>query len=122
MVIVKAIFLSKNDFSKKIKEIIQFQTRHCSGPKKIFRATATKTFLLKSGTGLRYISWLRSMFCDLSLILHCPHIWCDKLIISLPLQLLQIQFFMLELSTLIEVDCHYVREKVVNREVQVHFF
>lgn len=63
------------------------------------------------------ISWLRSMFCDLNLFLQCPKIWCDNLsaiaIASNPVFHARTKH--------VEVDYHYVREKVVNKELQVLF-
>ncbi|XP_004295686.1 PREDICTED: uncharacterized mitochondrial protein AtMg00810-like [Fragaria vesca subsp. vesca] len=63
------------------------------------------------------ISWLRSMFCDLSLFLQCPRIWCDYLsaiaIASNPVFHARTKH--------VEVDYHYFREKVVNKELEVRF-
>ncbi|KAM5580161.1 hypothetical protein ABKV19_009748 [Rosa sericea] len=63
------------------------------------------------------ISWLRSIFCDLGLFLHCPRIWCDNIsaiaIASNPVFHGRTKH--------VEVDYHYVRDKVVNRELQVSF-
>ncbi|XP_062028948.1 uncharacterized mitochondrial protein AtMg00810-like [Rosa rugosa] len=63
------------------------------------------------------ISWNEAMFCDLSLFLQCPTIWSDNLsaiaIASNPVFHARTKH--------VEVDYHYVREKVVNKELQVLF-
>ena len=63
------------------------------------------------------ISWLRSIFCDLGLFLYSPRIWCDNIsaiaIASNPV------FY--GRTKHVEVDYHYMRDKVVNKELLVSF-
>lgn len=61
------------------------------------------------------ISWMRSLFRDLSVFLSTPLIWCDNISsISLASNLV------LHANTKhLEVDYHYVRDKVVRKELDV---
>jgi histone deacetylase 1/2 len=63
------------------------------------------------------ISWLRSLFLDLGLFLTCPRIWCDNVS---AIALASNPVFHGRTKH-IEVDYHYVREKVVHQELQVFF-
>ncbi|KAM1608830.1 hypothetical protein ACFXTN_019464 [Malus domestica] len=59
------------------------------------------------------LSWLRSLFKDLQLYLVCPQIWCDNVS---SIALASNPLFHSRTKHL-EVDYHYVREKVVRREL-----
>ncbi|KAM1550335.1 hypothetical protein ACFX10_042608 [Malus domestica] len=63
------------------------------------------------------LSWLRSLFKDLQLYLVCPQIWCDNVS---SIALASNPLFHSRTKHL-EVDYHYVREKVVRRELQVNY-
>ncbi|KAM1479039.1 hypothetical protein ACFX2I_026387 [Malus domestica] len=63
------------------------------------------------------ISWLRSLFRDLQLNLACPTIWCDNIS---SISLASNPVFHSRTKHL-EVDYHYVREKVVRGELLVNF-
>jgi histone deacetylase 1/2 len=63
------------------------------------------------------ISWLRSLFKDLQLSLTCPKIWCDNIS---SISLASNPLFHARTRHL-EVDYHYVREKVIRRELEVDY-
>jgi hypothetical protein len=63
------------------------------------------------------ISWLRSLFKDLQLSLTCPKIWCDNIS---SISLASNPLFHARTRHL-EVDYHYVREKVIRRELDVDY-
>ncbi|BFG40530.1 hypothetical protein CerSpe_268040 [Prunus speciosa] len=63
------------------------------------------------------LSWLRSLFCDLHLSLTSPTIWCDNIS---SIALASNPVFHSRIKHL-EVDYHYVREKVTRGELVVNF-
>ena len=63
------------------------------------------------------ISWLPSLFCDLHISLTTHIIWCDNISsISFASNLI----FHSKMNHL-EIDYHYVRDKVVHRELHVRY-
>ncbi|KAB2624056.1 hypothetical protein D8674_015716 [Pyrus ussuriensis x Pyrus communis] len=63
------------------------------------------------------LSWFRSLFKDLHLHLLLPHIWCDNVS---SIALASNPVFHSRTKHL-EVDYHYVREKVVRKQLLIHF-
>ncbi|KAB2617188.1 hypothetical protein D8674_013057 [Pyrus ussuriensis x Pyrus communis] len=63
------------------------------------------------------LSWLRSLFRDLQLHLSCPTIWCDNIS---SIALASNPVFHSRTKHL-EVDYHYVREKVVRGQLMVNY-
>ncbi|KAL5713478.1 hypothetical protein ACHQM5_015548 [Ranunculus cassubicifolius] len=61
------------------------------------------------------ISWLRSLFKDLGIHMSTPLIWCDNIS---SISLASNPVFHSKMKHL-EVDYHYVREKVIHKELQV---
>ncbi|KAM1873400.1 hypothetical protein ACFX13_007237 [Malus domestica] len=63
------------------------------------------------------LSWLRSLFCDLHLYLESPTIWCDNIS---SIALASNPVFHSRTKHL-EIDYHYVHEKVVRGELLVNY-
>ncbi|XP_062028867.1 uncharacterized mitochondrial protein AtMg00810-like [Rosa rugosa] len=63
------------------------------------------------------ISWFLHLFKDLKLHLSCPTLWCDNIS---ALSLASNPVFHTR-TPHVEVDYHYVREKVVRQELTVHY-
>ncbi|BBG99739.1 transposable element gene [Prunus dulcis] len=63
------------------------------------------------------ISWFRALFRDLQLSLSCPKLWCDNIS---AISLASNPVFHAR-TRHVEVDYHYVREKVVRQELDVRY-
>ncbi|KAI5314020.1 hypothetical protein L3X38_043196 [Prunus dulcis] len=62
------------------------------------------------------ISWFRALFRDLQLSLSCPKLWCDNIS-----AILASKPVFHERTRHVEVDYHYVSEKVVRQELDIRY-
>ncbi|KAM1607073.1 hypothetical protein ACFX15_027331 [Malus domestica] len=108
-------------------------TRHSTGgfciylgPNLMARSSKKQKIVSRSSTETEYrqlaytaaeLSWLRSLFRDLHLHLLIPHIWCD----NVSSMALASNLVFHSWTKHLEVDYHYVREKVVRKQLLVNF-
>ena len=92
----------------------------------IFWSFKKQSIVSRSSTEVEYHSlanttvdlyWLRQLLCDLHVPLTTPPtLWCDN---ASAISLAHNPFFMLEPNTCIEIDYHFVQEKVLRKDICV---